>query len=153
MDIVRAINQSNLMPNQQNKQIIEVVALALRNTINGRFLLARRKAGGSGAGEWEFPGGKLEAGESPQAALVREIQEELCFDLSSYALVRIGDYVHDYSGRLIKIELWLAEVAFSPEFQLVDHDEVNWYELSQMSEVNLSEGDKAFISLLNSYSR
>ncbi|WP_158320359.1 (deoxy)nucleoside triphosphate pyrophosphohydrolase [Pseudobdellovibrio exovorus] len=141
------------MPNQQNKQIIEVVALALRNTVSGRFLLARRKAGGSGAGEWEFPGGKLEVGESPQAGLVREIQEELLFDLSGRSLFRVGSHVHNYSGRLIRIELWLAEVDFSPEFQLVDHDEVNWYELSQMSEVNLSEGDKTFISLLNSYSR
>ena len=57
-------------------KIIHVVAAALVDG-DGRVLLARRPEGKSLAGMWEFPGGKLEPGESPEAALVRELEEEL----------------------------------------------------------------------------
>lgn len=60
-------------------KIILVSAVALIDT-DGRVLLAQRPAGKSLAGLWEFPGGKVERGESPEAALIRELQEELGID-------------------------------------------------------------------------
>jgi len=59
--------------------ILLVAAGALLDS-DGRVLLAKRPVGKSLAGKWEFPGGKVEAGETPEAALVRELQEELSID-------------------------------------------------------------------------
>ena len=60
-------------------KIILVSAVALIDT-DGRILLAQRPEGKSMAGLWEFPGGKVEPGESPEVALIRELQEELGID-------------------------------------------------------------------------
>ena len=56
--------------NVANDEILEVVALALRHTPTGEIMLARRAPGEPGAGEWEFPGGKVEPGETQKEALV-----------------------------------------------------------------------------------
>lgn len=131
---------------------IEVVALALRRA-DGRFLLARRAPGSRGAGEWEFPGGKVEAGETGVQALIREIQEELGLDLTGRQFAYVGENIHHYPQRRIRLQLWRVELQAeepAPEFTLTDHDLTGWYIAAEMSEVNLSAGDKAFISLLNS---
>jgi 8-oxo-dGTP diphosphatase len=62
-------------------RVLLVVAAALIDA-DGRVLLARRPPGKSMAGLWEFPGGKIANGETPEAALVRELKEELGIDLS-----------------------------------------------------------------------
>jgi 8-oxo-dGTP diphosphatase len=59
-----------------------IVAAAALIRSDGRLLLAQRPEGKAMAGLWEFPGGKVEAGESPQAALVRELREELAIDVA-----------------------------------------------------------------------
>ncbi|MEH3106838.1 MAG: (deoxy)nucleoside triphosphate pyrophosphohydrolase [Sphingomonas fennica] len=77
--------------------LLPVVAVALVDA-DGRILLAERPAGKSMAGLWEFPGGKIEAGETPEAALVRELAEELGIDVSiaclapaTFASAALGD--------------------------------------------------------------
>lgn len=62
-----------------------VVAVAMVG-LDGRVLLQQRRTGGRHGGLWEFPGGKVEAGESPESALVREISEELGVELAAEAL-------------------------------------------------------------------
>jgi 8-oxo-dGTP diphosphatase len=76
------------------KQVL-VAAVALIDA-DGRVLLAQRPAGKSMAGLWEFPGGKLDAGETPEAALVRELDEELGIDIAESCLAPIGFASHDY---------------------------------------------------------
>jgi 8-oxo-dGTP diphosphatase len=63
------------MPSDRSRPV-HVVAAVLRD-VRGRILLARRTAGRDLAGAWEFPGGKVEPGETPQQALTRELEEEL----------------------------------------------------------------------------
>jgi 8-oxo-dGTP diphosphatase len=76
-------------------RIVQVVAAALIDG-EGRVLVAQRPAGKSLAGLWEFPGGKIEPGETPEAALVRELAEELGIGVEAAALEPLGFASHGY---------------------------------------------------------
>ena len=77
------------------KKIILVSAVALID-VDGRVLLAQRPEGKSMAGLWEFPGGKVEPGESPEVALIRELKEELGIDTWSSCLAPLTFASHAY---------------------------------------------------------
>ncbi len=78
-------------------KIILVSAVALIDT-DGRILLAQRPEGKSMAGLWEFPGGKVESGESPEVALIRELQEELGIDTWESCLAPLTFASHAYES-------------------------------------------------------
>ncbi len=76
-------------------RLVLVAAVALIDR-DGRVLLARRPEGRSMAGLWEFPGGKVEPGESPEAALIRELREELGIDTWASCLAPLSFASHAY---------------------------------------------------------
>jgi 8-oxo-dGTP diphosphatase len=76
-------------------RLVQVAAVALVDDV-GRVLMAQRPAGKSFAGQWEFPGGKIESGETPEAALVRELAEELGIDVATAALEPLTFVSHAY---------------------------------------------------------
>lgn len=88
------------------KQVL-VSAVALIDA-DGRILLAQRPEGKALAGMWEFPGGKVEAGESPEAALRREIQEELGIDLCDSCLAPFSFVSHEYDDFSLLMLLYLC---------------------------------------------
>ena len=82
---------------------IHVVAAVIRGA-DGRILIARRAATQHQGGLWEFPGGKVEAGESVDAALARELREELGIEVSrSRALIKVS---HDYPDKQVLLDVW-----------------------------------------------
>ena len=110
---------------------------------DGSVLAARRTTPAEAAGRWEFPGGKVEPGESPAAALVREIGEELgCeVEVSGWlaGAVPIGDH-H---------ELTVATCALTGgEPEPVEHDLVRWLTPDQLDEVDWLEADLPFLAEL-----
>lgn len=89
----------------QNLPLILVSAAALIDS-EGRVLLAQRPAGKHLAGTWEFPGGKVETGESPEVALIRELQEELSINTGRACLAPIAFASHSYAHAHIVLMLF-----------------------------------------------
>jgi len=88
-------------------KLVLVVACALIDA-DGRILLAQRPAGRSLAGLWEFPGGKLEAGERPEQALIRELAEELDITVSEACLAPLTFASHAYEDFHLLMPLWVC---------------------------------------------
>lgn len=84
--------------------MIEVVAAIIVN--NGKLLLAQRPPQGDQAGLWEFPGGKIESGETQQQALCRELNEELGIDIHPESY--ITSHSHPVNGRVINLHGWFV---------------------------------------------
>jgi 8-oxo-dGTP diphosphatase len=134
------------------KPIVEVVAMALYCKSDKSFFLARRGPNESGAGQWEFPGGKIEKNETPEQALQREIAEELSFDIKGKNIKYIATELLDLPDKTISIQLYQIEItAPKPNFSLVDHDEMGWFDIGQIKHLNISKADLGFISQLNFY--
>ena len=89
------------------KPLLLVAACALVD-VDGRVLLARRPEGKKMAGLWEFPGGKLQPGETPEAALIRELKEELGIDVAAGCLAPFAFASHDYEGFHLLMPLYLC---------------------------------------------
>ena len=133
---------------EKNNNLVQVVALALQRKTDQMYLLTRRGPGQSGAGQWEFPGGKIEDGETQTQALVREIKEELCFDLQEKELVFVSEHIEHYINKSVHIFLWKQVIDFNPEFVLTEHDLSVWVPKVQILNYNLSTGDRPFVSRL-----
>ena len=84
-----------------------VAAVALIDA-DGRVLLARRPEGKPMAGLWEFPGGKVHAGETPEAALIRELKEELAIDVTESCLAPFTFASHRYEKFHLLMPLYLC---------------------------------------------
>jgi 8-oxo-dGTP diphosphatase len=91
------------------EKIVHVVAVALVDR-DGRVLLAQRPEGKKLAGLWEFPGGKIEAGETPEAALVRELKEELGIDTAEGCLAPLTFVSHRYDDFYLFMPLYVCRV-------------------------------------------
>jgi 8-oxo-dGTP diphosphatase len=87
--------------------LLVVVAVALVDTDN-RVLIARRPPGKSLAGLWEFPGGKIDPGETPEAALIRELREELGIEVELPCLAPLTFASHSYAANHLLMPLYVC---------------------------------------------
>lgn len=124
--------------------MIDVAAAILENQ-NGKILIARRKQGIKLAGYWEFPGGKIESGETPEECLVRELSEEmnLTVEVNKY----VGENIHCYEQGPIRLLAYKGRIT-GGEIMLTDHDEYVWINLQELKQVKLAPADIPFIELL-----
>ena len=90
-----------------SKRIVLVAAVALVDA-DGRVLLAQRPEGKSMAGLWEFPGGKVEPGESPEETLIRELHEELGITVKAACLAPLTFASHPYDDFHLLMPLWIC---------------------------------------------
>ncbi len=123
---------------------LQVVAGALLDG-SGRVLIAERPPGRHMAGRWEFPGGKLAAGESPEQALRRELAEELG------VTVRTMDFVmtleHAYVDRNVRL-LFFTVDDFDGTPQGLDGQRLRWVPIGQLQDADILEADLPFIRAL-----
>lgn len=126
---------------------IDVVAIALFQPFSQKYLIVRRGPGNSGAGFWEFPGGKIEAGETKEVALRREIQEELGLEIDTTKLLYVGDHIHAYETKTIHLYLYRYEVGLI-QLNLTEHDQEAWCDISEILNYQFSEADKPFLAYL-----
>jgi 8-oxo-dGTP diphosphatase len=121
-----------------------VVAAALYDA-SGRVLIAQRPPGKHLAGRWEFPGGKVGAGESELAALRRELREELGIEVgAARPLMRLD---HSYSDRDVELSLWIVE-RFSGSPSALDGQALKWVAPALLKDEDLLEADQPFVEAL-----
>lgn len=101
------------------------------------------------AGGWEFPGGKVEAGEETRAGLVRELREELGIEVHECA--PLIAYEHQYPERRVLLDLW-AVTRYSGEPQPLDAPALQWAAIDDLERVGLLEADRPMIAALRDYS-
>ncbi len=107
---------------QPQRPVIQVACGVLVNA-GGAVLIAQRPEGKIAAGKWEFPGGKIEPGESPLQALVRELHEELGVEVR--AARRLLRFRHEYSDRIVILDTWLVH-RFDGEPQARERQRFDW---------------------------
>lgn len=124
--------------------MILVVAAALYDAA-GSVLIAQRPPGKHLAGRWEFPGGKVAAGESEDAALTRELREELGIEVhAGRPLMRL---MHDYEDRSVELSLWIVE-RFSGVPRALDGQLLKWVPPARLAGEDLLEADRPFVAAL-----
>ena len=123
-----------------------VVAAALVAE-SGRILLQQRAPGGSMAGLWEFPGGKVEQGETPEAALVRELEEELGITVDEAALTPASFASAFVGERHMTLLLYVCR-SWRGEPRPLDASALAWTALDEMHALPMPPADEPLIGLL-----
>ncbi|MBP6897756.1 MAG: NUDIX domain-containing protein [Pseudacidovorax sp.] len=102
------------------------VAVGVLIAVDGALLLSTRPDGKPYAGYWEFPGGKIEAGETVEEALRRELQEELGITIDGAEVWRVTE--HDYPHALVRLH-WCKVFSWSGEFEMREGQTMCWQQL------------------------
>lgn len=138
---------SAVMTRKQSPQIVSAAVIEK----DGLVLIGKRKRGKHFAGNWEFPGGTLEEGETPEQCLKRELQEELAIE------VEVGDlfcssavsYTSEWTVKLLAYRTTLI----SGVFNLSDHEEIRWVKPADLVNYDFPEADKSVVEKLMSEDR
>ena len=130
-------------------KIILVSAVALIDP-DGRVLLAQRPEGKSMAGLWEFPGGKVEAGETPEDALVRELHEELGIETWSSCLAPLTFASHTYDDFHLLMPLFACR-KWDGIVQGKEGQKLAWVQAKALKEYPMPPADIPIISILRDW--
>ncbi|MDH5631947.1 MAG: Nudix family hydrolase [Gammaproteobacteria bacterium] len=134
------------MPNTEADPVLRVVAGVVRDPRNSRrVLLSRRHPGSHQGGKWEFPGGKIEPGESPYDSLVRELREELGIEVTrAMPMMRIA---YAYPDKRVHLDIWrVLEYAGIPHGK--EKQEIDWVEITRMKRLDYPEANLPVVHVL-----
>jgi len=112
---------------------------------DGKVLIAKRRAGDRHGGRWEFPGGKIDDGETPESCLKRELKEELGIE------AEIGEFIcrSNFRYMLVPLELLVYKAShISGEFRALEHDELRWVDPKDLASYNFAKADKDVMNKL-----
>ena len=119
-----------------SKQVINVVAAAIKK--DGLIFCAQRPEGKSLGGFWEFPGGKLENGETPEDALIREIKEEFDSEIEVISFLNEASYEYDFG--IVTMKTYLSKL-INGELKLLEHQDSKWLPIEALSELEWAPVD------------
>ncbi len=125
------------------RTVVQVVAGVMCR--DGRYLVAKRKNDVHLGGFWEFPGGKLEAGESLEACLRRELREELGIEIAAPELLHITR--HHYEERSVELHFFRCSIA-AGEARPLDCAGIRWVLPEELSDLQFPPADQSFIKTL-----
>ena len=131
------------------KPLLLVAACALIDA-DGRVLLARRPEGKKMAGLWEFPGGKLHPGETPEAALIRELKEELGIDVSAACLAPFAFASHEYERFHLLMPLYLCR-RWKGMVTARENQALAWVRPQKLADYPMPPADRPLIPLLRDF--
>ena len=132
-----------------DKPLLLVVAAALVDA-DGRVLICQRPQGKQLAGLWEFPGGKVEAGESPEACLIRELAEELGIEVKASCLAPFVFASHAYESFHLLMPLFLLR-RWEGFVQQREHAALKWVKLAKLSDYPMPPADVPLVAYLRDF--
>ena len=122
--------------NMSEKKTVKVVAAIIRD---GNRILATQRGYGEQKDGWEFPGGKVERNETPEAAIVREIREELNADIEVTGFLTTVE--HDYPNFHLSMDCFWARLAEGTEMKLLEHEAAKWLSIENINSVDWLPAD------------
>lgn len=131
------------------KPMLLVAACALVD-VDGRVLICRRPEGKAMAGLWEFPGGKLEAGETPEACLIRELDEELGIKVTAACLAPFVFASHGYDSFHLLMPLYLCR-RWEGFVTAREHEALAWVKPDQLSDYPMPPADVPLVAYLRDF--
>ena len=129
--------------------LVLVAAVALVDA-DGRVLLARRPEGKTMAGLWEFPGGKVHAGETPEAALIRELREELAIDVAASCLAPLTFASHAYADFHLLMPLYVCRV-WQGQATPLEGQELAWVRPARLADYPMPPADEPLAAFLRDF--
>ena len=126
--------------------IVLVAAVALVDP-DGRVLLAERPAGKRMAGLWEFPGGKVEVGETPEATLIRELKEELAIDVTAACLAPFTFASHAYEDFHLLMPLYVCR-RWQGRLAPQEGQRILWVAPKRLADYDMPPADKPLVAML-----
>lgn len=126
--------------------VILVVAVALVDA-DGRVLLAQRPEGKAMAGLWEFPGGKVQPGEAPEAALIRELAEELGIDVTEACLAPLSFASHRYETFHLLMPLYVCR-RWGGIVSAREGQQLAWVRPQKLDQYPMPPADKPLVAVL-----
>lgn len=124
-----------------------VAAILYRKAASGVEIFAARRNHGEFTGFWEFPGGKVEAGETAETALYREVREELVADIIIEKSFTVVEF--EYPDFHLSMECFLCR--FKSDFQLTEHSDAKWLPVHKLKSVEWLPADIQIIEKLQRY--
>ena len=127
-------------------KMLLVIACALIDP-DGRVLMAQRPAGKNLAGLWEFPGGKMEAGERPEDTLIRELREELGIEVQEPCLAPFSFASHSYADFHLLMPLYICR-RWEGTPEALEHQAIKWVRPKDMAQLPLTPADVPLVPML-----